>query len=436
MINKKVIRRFNFVGAVLLSFLIAVRFLLPAPVFACDRPGIDEKSQEPYARENSNGRSEEDEKKKKDEEEKLWRKNCDDIIKFLKERKDDLYPVNFGVDVSFNGHKAGENNLYKLNIGANFVSYQYPGEFCFRAATALQFRNNMVQEDVTTLLVKYDYYFEPWFEMYGFVERFSDSFLSIQHRYEIGGGVKFELNLWGKKREKEREIERYRAQLKEVFKQNEIKDCTPTAASIKHCHEKQAPSNYDSSKKADELLKEEHYFYDLLKRKFAKVSASLVITILSELEKAEIETYIDDRVAGEGGETIICEGTATARFPLEGEQRSRIVVRPKVIINLLENFSLTGLIYLKYPLGKPQKVLGRIDYRYDALLRAELKMSNPFNWAKKVALFFEYQRHYDNYPPRLPDSIIDEYRSTGKELRKTIADDTHEEFLFGLNIQF
>ncbi len=435
MVQQKVIRQCNFWGITWLSILLAVLLFLSIPVCADDNPGNDQKAGTPGNQENNPGGNEEDTKK---DDEELTKKFAE-ICTFLEKKKDDLFPIELVVDAGFNGHKAGDNNLFKLNISADFVSYQYPSEFRFKAGTTLQFKNNIVQEDVTTLLVSYNYYFEPWLELYGFVERFSDSFLSIQHRYEIGGGIMFELNPWKKKREIKREKEFYQCQFEKVFKEKIINTWTGVsdAISLRKKIEDDLSSfyYYNSKKKADELVKEEKCFYSMLKKKFTRVSLSLAFTIFSELEKAEIETYIDEQITGEDGTTKICEGTTPTKFSLEGEQRFRFTVRPKLKIKIGENFSILGHIYLKYPLGKPKKTLGRTDYRYDALLRTELNVSKPFLWAKKVALFFEYQRHYDNLPPRLPDLIIAENLSNRKILRKTIADDTHEEFLFGLNIR-
>jgi hypothetical protein len=107
-------------------------------------------------------------------------------------------------------------------------------------------------------------------------------------------------------------------------------------------------------------------------------------------------------------------------------------------LNLTENFFLLAYIYLKYSLDKPYRASGQLDYRSDGLLRAEFKVGNPFKWAKNLNIFFEYQRHYDNLPPRLPESVIEKYYkdNPGKLLRQTIAEDTHEQFQFGINIRF
>jgi hypothetical protein len=418
MVRQKVIRRCNFWGTAWLSILIAVLLFLSIPVCADGCPGDSE------------------EEMKKDDEE--WTKKFAEISDFLEKKKNDLFPIELMVDVSFNGHKAGDNSLFKLDIRVDIDSREYPSKFRFKAGTTLQFKNNILQEDVTTLLVSYNYYLEPWLMMYGFVERFSDSFLSIQHRYEIGGGIMFELDLGKKKREIVREKESYQCQFEKVFKEKmpETWNDAGDAISLRKKIEDHLPSfyYYNSKKKADELVKEEKCFFNILKKNLTRVSASLAFTIFSELEKAEIETFIDEQITGEDGTTRICEGTTPTKFPLEGEQRFRFTLRPRLEIKIGENFSIKGHIYLKYPLGKPQKVFGRTDYRYDGSLRAELNVSMPFSWAKKAALFFEYQRHYDNLPPRLAESIIAENLSNGKILRKTIADDTHEEFLFGLNI--
>ena len=68
----------------------------------------------------------------------------------------------------------------------------------------------------------------------------------------------------------------------------------------------------------------------------------------------------------------------------------------------------------------------------------EVKFSLPklSKWAKELSLIFGYYRFYDNLPPRIPQSIVDEYSRAQKRIQKTIATDTHESFLFSLAMKF
>lgn len=82
--------------------------------------------------------------------------------------------------------------LSKLNLNSSVSKGFFPNELTFITDSSFQLEDGAVTENVTKLLLNYEYYVQPWIEGYVFVERFSDSYLSIQQRYEIGTGVKLE----------------------------------------------------------------------------------------------------------------------------------------------------------------------------------------------------------------------------------------------------
>lgn len=352
-------------------------------------------------------------------------KDTGKFIKFLKDKDKEgkLQKLDLSVDAGFNGHKAGENSLYKLDIGAQIIKGIYPREFRFKAGTSVQFKDEKLQEDVTTILINYDYHFRPWLEIYGFVERFSDSFLSIQQRYEIGGGIKLEMELFGTtKKEIDEKLKTYGKNSK-VYEQY-------------RCYLNKRLTNTNSLyKQLEDLEEQEEFIVQSLRKKYAKLAIGLHFTLFSELEQAKIETYADE-IVKENGISNIKKVTESTMFSLDGEQRFRFVLGPSVIFRPWDTFSLQGLIYRKYPFISPYKKEGRLDYRCDTVLRAKLDLPKVPNFEGTVSVIFEYQRHYDNIPPQLPKSVIDEYFADGKVLRKTAAEDTHEEFKFKLQIQF
>ena len=82
--------------------------------------------------------------------------------------------------------------LSKLNLNSSISKGFFPNEFTFITDSSYQLEDGAVKENVTKLLLNYEYYFSKCLEGYVFVERFSDSYLSIQQRYEIGTGLKLE----------------------------------------------------------------------------------------------------------------------------------------------------------------------------------------------------------------------------------------------------
>jgi hypothetical protein len=102
----------------------------------------------------------------------------------------------------------------------------------------------------------------------------------------------------------------------------------------------------------------------------------------------------------------------------------------------LDTLSFKGHLYMKYPLGGPTRSRGRLDYRTDSLLSAELKLPTDPDWGKKVSLILEYQRHYENLPPQIPQPIIDEYLADGQTISPVEAEQTHDIYVFKVSVTF
>lgn len=404
------------------SFGIALPFLLIAAQFFLSTPAYADNIEDIYKKL----------KKELPKEDQEWKEKFNMIEKYiekLNKTDKELQQLNLSVEAGFDGHRAGEENLYKLNAEIEIAKSVYPSAFRFRSGTSVQLKNNDWQEEVTSLMVNYDYHFKPWLEVYGFVERFSDSYLSIKHRYEVGGGVMTELDFfgttkkisekWDKDLNTYEDISRkahkgYRCYLKKLDESSTDKESTTKTRLLR--------------KQLCDLKKGEKRIKQTFNKKQARLSVGMALTIFSELEKAEIEKkFVDESIPEE-----------KEPFSLDGEQRFRIVLRPSVVFRPTKTLTLRMLKYYKHPLGSPIKGEwdGKRDYRTDALIRAELKLPVTPNWAKNVLLVFEYKRHYDNLPPEVPKPIVDDYKDKGMELLKWKAENTHEQFKFKLQILF
>ncbi len=391
-------------GRVLLLLLAAVLFFLPSPSFAINVAAAAEflKLQAP-------------ESGKKHE---LWRGKFYKSLNFLVKMDKELHRLSLAVEGGFSGHKAGENNLYKLNIASVISKDIHPHSFTFKGGTSVQYLDNSLKENITTLQLSYDHHLKKWFEFYGFLERFSDSYLSIQQRYEIGCGFKFEFD-FGIAKTVKKELDSY--------KEN--------SQSYKNfiCYVKSDPSNKFSKadensikKQLDGLKRKAETIKKSLNKKYKILSLGLAFTLFSELENAEINTTVEEE--NDDGEIV----EVSKKFPLPGEQRFRIVIRPSLVLSPVKNLTFKGHIYFKLPIGRPYLVNDTLDLRIDSLFRIEYGLTKGDSWAKKVSIIFEYQRHHDNLPPLLPQSIIDDYIIVGR----TAAEKVHDEFLLKLAIQF
>ena len=341
--------------------------------------------------------------------------------RLLGDKKKELNQLDLTLAAGFSGDRAGDQSLYKLSVDAGVNKGVYPRTLRFRAGTSVQHKNNTPQDNVTTLVLNFDYYFAPGFETYAFIERFSDTFLSIKERYEVGGGVKLELNLFDTpadtetrgKRETIREggarsLREYEAYLDRLDQAGDRRVDTRSLRALLETYR---------SERQDILAG--------LRQKESMLSLGLALSVFSEMEAAEISAYVLD------------QGKSTSeKFSLDAAQRFRIVVRPNVAFRPLDTLTFKGHIYLKYPLGAPVRSEGRLDYRTDSLLSMELKLPTDPDWGKKVSLIWEFQRHFENVPPRIPQTIIDDSLAAGRIIDPVVAEGTHDIYVFKVSVTF
>jgi len=341
--------------------------------------------------------------------------------RLLGDRKKDLNQLDLSLAAGFSGDRAGEQSLYKLNVEAAVNKGVYPRTVRFRAGTSVQHKNNVAQDNVTTLVMNFDYYFAPWLETYAFIERFSDTYLSIKERYEVGGGIKLELNLL------DTPVGERTRQDREAMAADGASSLQEFAAYLDRA-EQEGDGQVDARGLRPLLAAyrtERRNILAGLRQKESMLSLGLALSFFSEMEQAEINS------------TILSQGVSeSARFALNAEQRFRVVVRPNVTFRPLDTLSFKGHIYLKYPLGSPLRSEGRLDYRTDSLLSAELKLPTDPEWGKKVSLVLEYQRHYENLPPRIPQSTIDATLAAGQTISPVEAERAHDLYVFKVNVTF
>jgi len=401
---------------ILLSIFIVVIFILHTSLNAQDNIKIAETLEKVLP------------DKEKKENEKLyddWGDNFIKALKFLKAAEEERRALDLSVELGFNGNKAGgENNLYKLNIGTEVRKGGFRNEFRFKAETSILYEDDELKENVTTMLVNYDYYLLPFLETYGFVERFSNSYLSIQQRYEIGIGFKLERE-FGTTRKKNKELAKYNKESSGAYKK--FKEYIKKLPVDKKTSEEKKYLY----KQLDELESGEKDVLKFFKKKYAKFAAGIAMSIFAELERAELKTTVTEIDEPNGN-----QGTILTKEFYPSDQLLRGTIRPSVTYRPTEYLTLDGMIYYKFRLDPPRKINNNWDYRIDGLLRAKVKMLAVSGWAKKVSLIFEYRYHYDNIPPELSVDIINEYKVMGKELTPVEAEKNHHEFIFKLNVQF
>lgn len=327
----------------------------------------------------------------------------DIILDFLNNELQEEKKFQISFESGLDGHKTKAQSLYTVDVGADVEKGVYPFEFRFKAGAKIKFKDNELIEEVTKLLLNFDYHLSPRWKIYTFVERFSDTYLSIRHRYELGGGLMYQ----------------WESEVKRKFKIKE-KDKIEEYSWDKIL----AHFNRQSKQKKEELKNMEQIF----SKKYSTWAWSIAFTIFSELEQAVIKSDAED--------TIKNDALDPQDVTLPSEQRFRWVLRPQVICRPLENLTLKAWGYCKFPLGSPNSSDGIWDFRFNGGGRSEFSLPLYSKWAKSISIIFEYLLNYDKAPPTISDKIKNEYLAQNIKLLDEKAEKLHHEFKFKLKISF
>jgi hypothetical protein len=339
---------------------------------------------------------------------------------YLQKKEGELGGFDLRIKAGFIQHAAGDTSFFKFDLGASLTKDSYPHQFRFDTGASFVLQDDVYKENVSTLRLNYDRYLTPWLEAFSFVERFADSYLGIQQRFEVGAGLKLEGRLSPDRDRWEEE----RRGLAEAVDDG--------LASWKGRPEAASDPSWRLRIRA--LEQERNRVRDFILKTLQKVEVSLALNVFSEIEQAAIETYADRIVAGTEG-AVLEPASAASKITLDGEHRLRYVIRPSFSFKASEALTLRGQYYWKGPLGSPARRDGRLDYRYDTLLALELGLPAASGWAKSLYFKLEHKVHYDNCPPRVPEALRAEYLAQGLVLRTTEARKRHQEFSLSLELE-
>jgi hypothetical protein len=379
-----------------------------------------------------------------------WFKKIKDFSNFLKETKNEEQHLNLFVSGAYSEDTAGQQKLSRLEINTGINKGYFPRAFQFNIGTTIQFKNKGLLEEVTKLQLSYDHYYSKWLKVYGFAERFADTYLSIRHRYEVGAGIKVEAGLFGLTREaneKWKEYDNIRvnefnnliAYLTSPVSTSQFNNCIiASGASIDNKVILTLLNELDNRNNENKKIER---IETAFKKRHKIMILGLAVTFLSELEQAEIETTLNETIPGENNLNTEMVLLDSVKFPLEAEQGYRFVVRPSLVIRPIDSVEIKGVYYHKFPLSMPKN-----DFRSLLKVRAKYDMSSSVPWAKKISVILEYQREYDNMPPQIPGSKVDEFindyriannlEEVNLQLGKTLAEKAHDKFQWKLEIKF
>lgn len=314
------------------------------------------------------------------------------------------------IGVSFTGNEAAGESDFKVGADIKLDLGSYPGQLRVGAGAQVQFKDNVVTEDVTKLRVSYDYYFERWLELYGFLERFTNNFLSIEQRYESGVGVLFE---WDAKAGPGSElcvgvpgpVHYHRSESGEVPREIWV---TRRAQRMLDVYRQRLRREAREKGVVSDETKKKYCRYKLgIQKRHARFQGGLAISLFGDFEQPD-ELSITAKPVGDppppeqGGPEEI---EVKVRPP--SAHRFRVTLRPSLTYRPNNRTELFAHYYFKAALDEPQvesdlEPSGEAG-RQEFLVGAKITLAADETGGQKVALSLSAEQFHDGFPPSVTE---------------------------------
>lgn len=322
----------------------------------------------------------------------------------------------------------------KASASLDLTLGRFPGQLRVSDKTQLEFGNKAFKEDLSKLRVNYDYYLrslssvsgDAWkcdaaastgptssirsdFELYGFIERQSDSYMFIDRRYEVGTGIKWELNSGSTTSKGAKQL----ADLNELCMSRGKARATLTDNTVLKKFDDLFPAGLLADAASSNQLDTSRFQF------------GLALSLLREMEKpGELET---EYLTAAGDPLPAAVGKTKYKVAPAASSRNRISVRPSFIWRPTDEFALSGVYYYKLPLDSPRRVNGKRDYRIDTQLKASYTAAPLGSSKKQPTISLTIDWHKDNVPPMLkstdnplPDGAVAFSNDTAPGFHRTV----------------
>jgi hypothetical protein len=363
--------------------------------------------------------------------------------------EEDRKRTGLGGKITFGGgsDESKSADKSKVNVGAELTLGTYPGQLRLKFESAVEQNASSIKENVTSIVASYDHYIKPGREAYGFLERFTDSFLDIDQRYEIGLGMKFE---WTKKGSYERK-EFFRDFIR--IRSSQLASNQATSSGTDECEEAYTRAGCTDMGKLlkareaaeDSLIKVKAHaatdpvfgaavnelveavnavdLTDILngrRKASTKLELAFAIGALAEFEmpsalKRQVETLGGADTDGDGTPDEVL-ATAERAFNQPSGQRFRLSLRPSVVWRLGQRTEIFAKAYYKPALDSPRSVNGVDDYRVDVYAGLKWKLPGIQKKDSNAIITLNYELHYDNLPPESAETLAADERFVAESL--------------------
>ncbi len=311
------------------------------------------------------------------------------------------------------GSNAGEKSRSNVNIGISLDRGSYPSQLSFNSNIGVIYSDGAFDENVSTVHLSVDHYVTPMIQPYAFVHRRSDNFMSIDQRYEIGGGAVFDWHPLGygsgsiasERRLKNAFTKSGRGKIQQLGGPLGADPLSYGDNALPHWAEcyrvlnklDDSPATTAKIRAAiDEMNVRWKEALDATRKKHTRLRLGLLVGVFYELETAAINT-----------------GDATLDVP--GERAYRLQLRPTIRMKPVDWLTLRTDFYYKKSLSDDLFDVAGDDADYRSNLQFSVSISQfggSRNGGIRTSTRLTYTRFYDNLPPQVGDVIARKRHST------------------------
>jgi len=359
--------------------------------------------------------------------------------------------VSFGFSANeagdFSGVGPGNDTLFRLATSAELGRGTYPSAFRLTADVNAQMRNNVFEQNVTRLRASYDYQQNDRIGYFGFVQRYTDNFMSIESRYEIGAGVSFGIDLWPRWSDEPARaalahvesagVEGFRclvSRVETIFHPNRSRtpnSCGPLPSGRSPVGSSSAGATpRPTATSFDNLYAALPDLGQALRAQQAIVSMKVGLGVFSEFENAVIKT---------GASAIQPSGSlqelAERSVQLPGRHRYRFLIWPTIRVAPLSSVSISFIPSFKLPISNPRKYFdGELAYRMDWFVRIDWRLGEEGTSADRIKLLVKFDYYKNMGPPLITDDLIAVAARENVVYARTVATKKHRVVLLGVGI--
>ena len=285
----------------------------------------------------------------------------------------ELDKLKLDVNVKSVSDDTDARRVQQLEVPVDAKKGVYPFELRLYVSRTLRFEDGSIKDDVGNLLINCDYSFSPTVEVYGFGERFVDSYMSIASRYEVGVGCR---------------------PLTWVIGAPTIEGAVADPSITSALLARNPPAGVAKALKKLEASRTD--IVSFLESDEAAVIVDLAFSVFEETEQSEIKVKVfegDTLVAANGTRTAtpterILRPPATARY--------RAVLRPRLVARITDKIEVRAQTYLKFAWPfEPYRQNGEYDWRADTSVGVVFDIDKE----EKVRIEARFEQWFDNAPP-------------------------------------